>query len=126
MKASAIILAATFAAALGVARAASHDSVSIVAPAQKQTVFSNPGDVSVQVKVSQPLRAGSGERIAVLLDGRAAASGAGTSVELSGVVRGWHTLRAQVLSPGGAVLAASAPVKFYLWHASRLFPDRRK
>ncbi len=126
MKISAIILVATFAATAGAARAGAYDAVSIVAPKQNQSLFSNNGDVAVEIKVSPPLRAADGDRIAVLLDGKAVASGAGASIALSGVNRGTHMLQAQVISQGGAVLAASAPVSFQLWHASRLFPNRRQ
>jgi len=109
--------------AIGSAQAAVYDTLSIVAPTQNETVHDNRGDVAVVVSVSPKLRAG--DRVAVLLDGERVASAAGDTIALSGVDRGTHTLRAQIVSPNGTVLSASDPVAFYMWQASRLFPNRR-
>jgi hypothetical protein len=49
----------------------------------------------------------------------------GDVVELDGIDRGSHSLQAVLLDANGNRIAASAPVTFYMWHASRLFPNRK-
>jgi hypothetical protein len=97
--------------------------VAIVQPATDETVHDNLGNVAVQVAVSPSL--GAGATIALLLDGQPAAQAATTAFALSGVERGTHTLAAQVVDANGATLAASQPVTFHMWQASRLFPGRK-
>lgn len=103
------------------ARADDYQSVAIVSPQPETTIHSNNGNVSVQVAVAPQLNAAGGDRVTLLLDGQAAASGAKLHFKLKGVDRGTHTLAAQVTAADGTVLISSEPVTFYMWHASRLF-----
>jgi hypothetical protein len=91
-----------------------------VQPANEETVHDNEGNVVVQVAVSPTLAPGN--RIVLLLDGRQVSRQPGTTLALSGVERGTHTLQAQVVDTNGATLVASPPVTFYMWQASRLNP----
>jgi hypothetical protein len=100
-----------------------YASVAIVQPANEETVHDNEGNVSVQVAVSP--RLAPGDRIVLLLDGRPVSQQPGTTLALSGVERGTHTLQAQVVDTNGATLAASQLVTFHMWQASRLFPSRK-
>ncbi len=104
--------------------ASSYDSIAVVKPAGGSTVFNNAGKVAVTVAVSPALRARAGDRIALILDGRRISVRSATHFKLSGITRGEHTLEAQVLASSGNALISSNPVKFYLWQASRLFPNR--
>ena len=105
--------------------AVSYDSVAVVKPAGDATVFDNAGNVEVTVAVSPALRTDAGDRIALILDGRRISVPRATHFKLSGITRGEHTLEAQVVDSGGNALISSTPVKFHLWQASRLFPNRR-
>lgn len=105
--------------------ASSYGSIAVVEPAGDATVFDNAGNVEVTVAVSPALRADAGDRIALILDGRRISVRRATHFKLSGIARGEHTLEAQVVDSSGNALIASNPVKFYLWQASRLFPNRR-
>jgi hypothetical protein len=96
----------------------------IVAPKPDTTVHDNRGNLGVTVAVSPPLHAGAGDRLTLLLDGKAVASGSGQRFELKGIDRGSHTLRVQLKAADGRVIDASPPVRFYMWRASRLFRDR--
>jgi hypothetical protein len=109
----------------GFAYARAYDAVRIVSPAEDETVHDNSGNVAVTVSVSPPLDVKAGDRILLLLDGRAVASGGMTRFELKGVERGTHDLQAQVAAPDGSILGASTIVAFHMWRASRLFPGRR-
>ena len=106
---------------LAFAGGAAAASVAIVAPAQDETIHDNSGNVSVSVEVDDA----PGAKLRLLLDGRSAAPEAdGTELRLENIDRGAHSLQAELIGPDGNVLAASAPVTFYLWRASRLFPNR--
>ena len=109
----------------GAAQARAYDALRIVVPADGETVHDNNGDVRIVVRVSRPLEAGAGDRIVLLLDGHAAASGRTTRFELKDVDRGTHNLQARVAAADGSVLEASPVVTFYLRRASRLFPNRQ-
>ncbi|HTY98275.1 MAG TPA: hypothetical protein VMB75_00460, partial [Rhodocyclaceae bacterium] len=104
---------------------APYGTLAIAQPQDQQTVFDNNGVVDVVVSISPPLRGG-GDRVVLLVDGKAAARQAGPAFRLSGVDRGTHSLQAQLVSGDGRPLLSSAPVTFYLWHASRQFPNAKK
>ena len=105
--------------------ASSYDSIAVVKPADNSTVFNNAGDVAVTVAVSPAVRADAEDRIALILDGRRISVRRATHFKLSGITRGEHTLEAQVVDSSGNALISSNPVKFNMWQASRLFPNRR-
>lgn len=104
--------------------ASSYDSIAVVKPADNSTVFNNAGNVEVMVALSPALRADAGDRIALLLDGRRVSVRRATHFKLRSITRGEHTLEAQVVDRSGNALISSNPLKFYLWQASRLFPNR--
>lgn len=101
-----------------------YDRIEIMRPGNDTTVFDNGGNVEVTVAVTPALRTSSGDRMALLLDGRKASLSRSVQIKLTGVERGDHTLRAQVLDSDDSAVISSAPVKFHLWQASRLFPGR--
>jgi len=102
-----------------------YDSIAVTKPADGSTVFNNAGNVDVTVVVSPALRVGAGDQIVLLVDGRRTAAQSATRFQLSGIVRGEHTLEAQVVDSSGYTLISSNSVKFYMWQASRLFLNRR-
>ena len=102
-----------------------YDSIAVVQPANDATVYDNAGDVEVTVAISPGLDSGAGDRIALILDGRQMPAQSAIQFTLSGLTRGEHILKAQVRDSGGKILISSSPVKFNLWQASRLFPNRR-
>lgn len=102
-----------------------YASVAVAKPADGSTVFNNAGNVEVTVAVSPALRAEAGDQIVLLVDGHRTAAQSATHFNLSGIVRGEHTLEAQVVDGSGNALISSKPVKFYMWQASRLFLNRR-
>lgn len=105
------------------AGAAQAAEIAILQPAQEETIHDNVGDVSVQVQTSGGVPGGS---VRLVLDGTALpGTHAGLVIDLRGIERGSHTLRAELLDAKGEVLAASAPVTFHMWHASRLFRPRQ-
>lgn len=118
-----VLICATLISCL--AHADGHQSVRIVSPEPDATVHDNNGDLTVMVEVSPPLHAETGDYLAVLLDGKAAAKGTTNFFELKSIDRGSHTLRVRVKAADGTVIASSPTLKFFMWRASRLFRGAR-
>ncbi|MDD5250340.1 MAG: hypothetical protein PHY45_15260 [Rhodocyclaceae bacterium] len=104
--------------------AGAYRSLRIVAPADQATIHSNEGKLEVAVALTPPLDVAAGDRVALTLDGKAAADAAAVSIDLASLPRGTHTIEAAVVDRDGRVLLRADPVTVYLWHASRLFPNR--
>jgi hypothetical protein len=104
--------------------AAAYRQVEIVAPEAEQTIHDNLGRMRVEVTVAPSLERG--HQLKLALDGEPLdREWRSSSIWLEGIDRGEHTLRAFVIDGSGKVVATSAPVTFYMWQASRLFPTRR-
>jgi hypothetical protein len=114
------------AAELGATAApARYAEIAVVAPAKEQTVHDNLGRVEVRIALQPALQERHEHRLQIFLDERPAATlTAGQSHTLSGVERGAHTLRAAVVGSDGRELATSESVTFFMWQASKLFPQR--
>ena len=90
-----------------------YQTMSIVEPEQNGTVRSNDGQIAVAVDLQPDLQAG--HKVVLLLDGRKVDGEFGSlNIQLSGVERGSHMLRAQVVDARGATLIASSSVRFTL------------
>lgn len=107
--------------ALGAAPWARAAGIAITQPANEQTVHSNLGELTVNVRVTD---AAPGSRVRLNVDGRAQLTTDGSVIALPGLDRGTHVLKAELLAADGQVIAASPPVTVYLWHASRRNPHR--
>jgi hypothetical protein len=108
---------------LPAAIAAQAAEISVVTPTANETVFSNQGKLTVKLRRAD---APPGARVRLVLDGAARPKRyRGDVIELDGIDRGSHSLQAILLDANGTQVAASKPVSFYMWHASRLFPSRR-
>jgi hypothetical protein len=98
-------------------------TVTILSPANGETVHDNDGNVAVRLEAGG---AGASSRIRVLLDGRPYGPDlARASFTLQGIERGEHTLQAQLIDQTGKEIASSNTVKFHMWRASALFPGRK-
>jgi len=139
---STIVLAAlataapTFAedpAGLRLAQSAAPESTSparyrllqIVQPKNAETIHDNTGAVPVEVAMHPTLDSKAGHRLRVTLD-EALLPGAWTTTRftLQQVERGTHRLQVIVVDGDGRTLGQSATIEFYMWQASRLFPQR--
>lgn len=119
----AILCAIAALAFLTAASAAQAAKIAIVAPKDHETVFSNEGKLTVKLR-----RAGAppGAGVRLVFDGAARPKIHRRNViELHGIDRGSHTLQAILVGANGERVAASTSITFYMWHASRLFPDRK-
>jgi hypothetical protein len=102
-------------------------AVTIVSPANEETVHDNTGRLTVALTVEDGGALAQGRAaLRVLLDGAPfGAEQRGRSFGLEGIERGTHTLQIELVDRDGKTLAASAPVTFHMWQASALFPARK-
>lgn len=100
-----------------------YTRIAISEPADGATLRANDQRVMVVVDVEPPLR--TEHRVALFLDDRPVGPAVpGTQVELQGVFRGRHTLRAKIVAADGAVLGETDAISFNLRQASVLLPQR--
>ena len=110
--------------ALGAAPLARAGEIAITQPAPEETIHSNRGEVLVNV---QTLSATPGTHVRLRVDGAVVSNTArGPTITLHGIERGSHVLKAELLGADGAVIAASQPVTFFMWQASRRNPGQAK
>lgn len=84
----------------------------IITPQPEQTIWFTGGGVTVSVSVDPPLQPG--HMVAIGMDGTKRVKSANTSVSMTEVYRGTHTVSAAVVDANGNVLISAAPVTFYL------------
>lgn len=112
--------------AMSLTTAAQGTSVVITRPQAGDTVHDNTGAVPVTVSVKGGV-VPAAHVLRVLLDGKTYGAEQRTlDFVLQGVERGEHNLQVQLVDAKGTVVAASAPVTFYLWQASSQFPARKR
>ncbi|MEO8159394.1 MAG: hypothetical protein ABI648_16470 [Betaproteobacteria bacterium] len=101
--------------------------LTILAPAQHDTIHDNSGNMVVTVRVDPPLDPQDGTSIRILLDGKnVTAKKSGAGYALTGVDRGEHSVQAALVDRNGQTLRESEPVQFTMWQASISNPARHK
>lgn len=104
-------------------RSERYTSMAIVQPGPGGTVRDNDGRVTVAIALQPGLQ--QNHKVMLYLDGAPVGSGfEGTTIELNGVRRGSHSLRAVVVDPSGQRLIEAPAVRFTLRQASLLDPAR--
>ena len=95
------------------ADSAGYKSLEISSPSQEETIWNTGGAVTVKLNLSPSLEKGHSVRL--YMDGQPMADlpPRATSVQLSEVVRGTHTLSAEVRDSNDQVLIKSSPVTFF-------------
>ncbi|MCP4129276.1 MAG: DUF4124 domain-containing protein [Gammaproteobacteria bacterium] len=97
-----------------------YTEMSIVQPKMNETLRSNSGDVQVAIELKPGLA--TGDTITLYLDGKEEIKGSGqTSVMLTNVDRGSHTLRATVFNKNGVAVISSKSIIFHL-HKGQIDP----
>lgn len=90
----------------------------IANPGHDEPVRDNGGNVSVSLTLEPSLRPG--HVIDIRMDGQSIGRGSGTSVALTNVDRGSHTVQAVVVDENGTEVARTESVTFHLLRASAL------
>ena len=84
----------------------------VTSPSNDATIRDNGGNVHVSLSLTPGLRGG--HSIEVMMDGQPIGSGSGTSVTLTEVDRGTHTVQAAIKDSEGKEIARSNSVIFHL------------
>ena len=101
----------------GKAKDGRYDSVKVVSPKADESIRDNGGTVSVRVALKPSLYPD--HTIEILMDGQPIGSGKGTSVTVTNVDRGTHSVSAVVKNAQGATVASAPGITFHLLRASR-------
>lgn len=93
--------------------AAGYKSLEISSPSKEETIWNTGGAVTVKMSLSPRLQTGHSMRL--YMDGQQLADlpPRATSAQLSEVVRGTHTLTAEVRDASGTIVIKSDPVTFF-------------
>ena len=98
-----------------------YSSARIVSPADGEGLRANSGNFKVQAQIEPALR--QGHRLQLLLDGNPqGAAQASLTFRLTGVDRGEHQLRLQVIDGDGGLVFAGEASTFHLLRHSKLHP----
>jgi hypothetical protein len=92
--------------------AVAYQEFKVTSPSDDQTIRDNGGNVGVSLSLTPGLRGG--HSIDVMMDGQSIGSGSGTTVTLTEVDRGTHTLQATIRDADGKEIARSNSVTFHL------------
>lgn len=89
-----------------------YTGITIIAPANGDTLWNTGGNLNVGVQVAPGLNAGDG--VVIMIDGKQMTPQPvrSTSISLQGVYRGQHVITAAVRSQDGTIQVTSAPVRF--------------
>ena len=93
-----------------------YSEFAITSPANEEGVRANDGNVTVRLALRPALRRG--HTIAVSIDGERIGAGTSTSIQMTNLTRGGHTLQALVLDADGEELAQTDAVTFYVLRAA--------
>jgi hypothetical protein len=97
----------------------SYTEIAIVSPANDTATRNNEGIVNVSVSLEPSLNSGSGDQLALYMDGAQVSIGSSPQFELNNVDRGLHTLKASVVDASGKTIISSSPVSFTILRAHR-------
>ena len=89
-----------------------YEEFKVTSPTNDATIRDNGGNVRVSLSLSPGLQGG--HSIEVMMDGQSIGSGSGTSVTLTEVDRGTHTVQAAIKDSEGKEIARSNSVIFHL------------
>ncbi len=102
-------------AAIEKAKANKYKSVSIVSPQDDEGVRSNPGNITIQFTSSPALNVEAGDRFQLMMDGTPVLTSDKTSVILTNVDRGTHTIQVNIISgESGKPIKSSKPSTFHM------------
>jgi len=97
------------------ARANQYKSVSIVSPQDDEPVRSNPGNITIQFAADPALNTEAGHRFQLVMDGTPVLTSDKTSVILTNVDRGTHTIRVNIVDgESGKTIKSGSPSTFHM------------
>lgn len=89
-------------------------TIKLLSPADDATLRNNQGDITLKIATDLPL--GKDQSVRAVIDGKAQAAKKSSSLSLSNVDRGSHTIKVQLLQ-NGKVIATSHSITVFLHRA---------
>lgn len=100
-----------------------YETISIITPANDDTIRDNTGNVAVSIAVEPALKRSAGHRFQYFLDGQTEGEPkASDRIVLQNLDRGAHTVEVAVVDSSGTELLRSPANRFYLHRQSVNFP----
>lgn len=99
-----------------IAEQARYEVVKIISPKANETIRDNGGTVSVRLDIKPALQ--SGHVVEISMDGKPIGSGSATSISVSNIDRGTHSVSANVKDASGNVVGNAGGVTFTLQRVS--------
>jgi hypothetical protein len=93
-------------------KAVEYKSFEVKSPKNGEVIRNNGGSISISLGLDPALL--SGHSIEILMDGKSVGSGKGTSISLSNVDRGSHSIQASVKNAEGKAIKQTSNVSFHL------------
>ena len=93
-----------------------YDVFRITSPKDDEPIRMNTGNITIVMELRPALH--SGDTIDLVLDGRTIGTGSTTTVNLTNLDRGTHTVEAVIRSPNAKVVARTKPISFHILRAA--------
>lgn len=100
------------------AKQSNYGDISIIQPANDETIRSNEGKVLISVHISPRLFAEKGDRLVVKMNGAIVNNGSSNTIALENIDRGTHNLTAYIENHQGRELASAKSISFHLKRAA--------
>lgn len=104
---------------------AGYQRLAITSPEPDSAFWDNQGNFTLRLSLEPALDTAAGHSIRVSLDGEVQGTTQKLQWQFTGVNRGTHSVRAEVVDESGRVLIQSDPVSFQLHQQSINLPARR-
>lgn len=92
-----------------------YSALAIISPAHDAAIRDNSGNVTITLAITPALDTAAGHYMTLVLDGKVAAERVtSTSIALTNLDRGTHTVQAHIKNAGGATIRASDASVFHL------------
>ena len=89
-----------------------YKNFKITSPQNDGTVRNPPGNITVSLQISPGLK--NTHHVIVMIDGKQVAKGKSTSVSVSNVDRGTHSLSAKIVDGSGKAVASAPSITFHM------------
>ena len=88
--------------------------IQIITPINDAVIRNNQGEVSINISIQPPLNPENKIQTLIYLDEKIISQGLATSISITNIDRGTHTIRASLISTSGEVLTQSNKVTIHL------------
>ena len=95
-------------------------AIRITSPIDDIVIRDNQGKINIDISIQPPLIPENKTQVLIYFDGKVISQGQAMSTSMTNVDRGTHTIRAELVSPSGSILAQSNKVTVHLKKHSKI------